>query len=198
MLELTKRDKEIIDDSYEMFLYNLGSFLNDNGFVCALDCAKEVIRMLHCGKFSMNDSNICTNDYDFLHLPNLDSDGALVMYGVCCCRQATRLLYDLLNSLKVDCSLVYISVLEDNSWRIVKPIQANHLVIKLEENGKSYLLDAVNKFILEVLDNGDLREVEIEESLSSVQYRDSNVQNIGKVLTKYYNLKRLGIDCIYD
>lgn len=198
MLELTTKDKELLDTSYEMFLHNLYDYLQDSGATSGLDLAIEVIRMLHSGKFGMNGNNTCTNDYDFLYLPNLESDGMLVMYGVCCCRHATKLLYDILTILNFECSLVYIAVLEDGSWRTSQPSDANHIVVQYEESGKRYLLDIVNKFVLEVLENGNLKQLEIEMEYSDCDYNDSNVFNIGKVLTKYYSLKKLGVNHIYD
>ncbi len=198
MLELITKDKEIVESSYTLFLRNLCNFLRSNGKNSGLSCAKEVIKMLHNGSFSMTGDNICTNDYDFLYLPNLESDGMLVMYGICCCRHAAPFLYDVLTTLNIDCSLVYILTSEDGNWRIVRANAANHVVVMLKENGKKYMLDAVNKFIVEVMGNGDLEQLEIDEDLLSTDYNDSNIGEIGKVLTKYYDLKNLGIDHIYD
>lgn len=198
MLELITKDKDLIDDNYNKFLYNLYNYLCACEITTGIACASEVIKMLHAGKFSMNNKNICSNNYDFLHLPNLVSDGMLVMYGICCCRHATKLIYDIMTTMRFECSLQYILVSNNNSWHIANATNSNHIVVKLEESGKSYLLDAINKFIVEILKNGDLKQLDLGSTISYEDYNDSNIGEIGKVLTKYYQLKNIGVDYIYD
>ncbi len=198
MLELTVSDRNIIKSSYDLFLRNLYDFLKSSSANTGVEYARLIIGLLHSGKFGMSGTNICTNDYDFLHLANLDTDGLLVMYGVCCCRHATSLLYDVLIGLGIDCSLMYIFVGDGGTWKVTDVNSANHVVVKLEENGKEYLIDSINKFILEMLDNGELKQLEIEDDIDFDNYSDSNIEKIGKVLTKYYNLKRMGIEHVYD
>lgn len=67
----------------------------------------------------------------------------------------------------------------------------------LRENDKIYYLDAVNKLILELLENNDFKQINIG-CCKEREYRDSNVERIGKVLTKYYELQKLGVDYVYD
>lgn len=197
MLSLTASDKEIIDKSYAAFLKNLYNYLKNSEASCGVDYSKEIINLLHSRVFSMNGVITCTNDYDYLHLPNLCSDGALVMYGVCCCRHATSLLYDILKSLGFDVSLQYIKVCDDDNWKRVTYDKANHIIAILREKGKTYYLDAINKFILELLDNGDFKQLNID-IVEDFDYKDSNVKKIGEKLSKYYNLKRLGVEHIYE
>lgn len=197
MLSLTASDKEIIDKSYAAFLKNLYNYLKNSEASCGVDYSKEIINLLHRGVFSMDGVITCTNDYDYLHLPNLCSDGALVMYGVCCCRHATSLFYDILKSLGFDVSLQYIKVCDDDNWKRVTYDKANHIIAILRENGKTYYLDAINKFILELLDNGDFKQLNID-IVEDFDYQDSNVKKIGEKLSKYYNLKRLGVEHIYE
>lgn len=197
MLSLTLEDKQNIDYYYELFLKNIYNYLKNSDASCGIDYSKIIIQLLHAGVFSMTENIICTNDYDYLHLSNLCSDGVLVMYGVCCCRHATSLLYDILKSLGLDVSLQYIKVCDDNSWRRATPAKANHIVVLLKENGSIYYLDAINKFILELLDNGDFKQLDIG-NISNIEYQDSTVVKIGKKLTKYYDLKKFGVEYIYD
>lgn len=197
MLSLTACDKEIIDKSYASFLKNLYNYLKNSEASCGVEYSKKIINLLHSGVFSMDGVITCTNDYDYLQLPNLCSDGALVMYGFCCCRHATSLLYDILNGLGFDVSLQYIKICDDDNWKRATYDTANHIVVILRENGKNYYLDAVNKFILELLENGDFEQLDVEDD-RDYNYKDSNVEEIGKKLSKYYNLKRLGVEHVYD
>lgn len=199
MLRLTKVDKEIIDDSYNAFLENLYNFLKNSNATSGIDYAKVIIRLLHSGKFGMNGNIVCKIDYDYLYLPNLSSDGMLVMYGVCCCRHATSLLHDVLCGLGFDASFYYIRVQEDDdTWHRATLVDANHIVVHLKERDSVYLIDPVNSYILKREENNDLTQLGIDEEISLDGYDDSNVEKIGKVLSKYYNLKRLGVEHIYD
>lgn len=198
VLRLTSDDKEIIDKSYDAFLKNLYNYLKNSEASCGVEYSKEIINLLHSGVFSMDGVITCTNDYDYLQLPNLCSDGALVMYGVCCCRHATSLLYDVLKGLGFDVSLQYIGVCDDdNSWKKVSRGTANHIIVILKENENIYYLDAINKFILELLENGAFKQLDID-SVEDFDYKDSNVKKIGEKISEYYNLKRLGIEHVYD
>lgn len=198
MLSLTINDKEFIENSYESFLKNLYVFLKNSSATNGIEYSKVIISLLHSGKFGMDGEIICTNEYDYLYLPNLESDGMLVMYGACCCRHATRLLNDILSGLGFSTSLYYFNTSEGESWRRVSPSNANHMVVHLEEDDNEYLVDPINSFILKIEKNNDITQIEIDEVFDLEGYSDSNVQEIGKVLTKYYNLKRLGINYIYD
>lgn len=196
VLRLTSSDKEIIDKCYDAFLKNLYNYLKNSKASCGVEYSKEIINLLHSGVFSMDGVITCTNDYDYLHLPNLCSDGALVMYGVCCCRHATSLLYDILKGLGFDVSLQYIEVCDDGNWKRTTYDKANHIIVILRENGNTYYLDAINKFILEILDNGDFKQLDVEY-FENFEYKDSNVKKIGEKISEYYNLKRLGIESVY-
>ncbi|MCI8460270.1 MAG: hypothetical protein HFE81_02625 [Bacilli bacterium] len=197
MLSLTSNDKVTIDKNYESFLKNLYIFLSNCSLRSGIEYSKIIIDLLHSGKFGMNGEITCTNDYDFLYLPNLESDGMLVMYGVCCCRHATRLLNDILRELNFETTLNYFNTNDGDSWKKVSPCEANHIVVNLKENGNEYLIDPVNSFILKI-DNSDISLVDVDNFIDLESYSDSNILEIGKVLTKYYNLKRLGINHIYE
>lgn len=49
-----------------------------------------------------------------------------------------------------------------------------------------------------MIDNNDLSQIDIEIFINLKSYFDSNILEIEKVLTKNYNLKRLGINHIYE
>lgn len=111
MLRLTFRDQEIIEKSYDAFFKKFYNYLKNSNATCGVEYSKEIIDLLHGGKFSMTGDMTCSNTYDYLFLPNLCSDGALVMYGVCCCRHATSLLYDVLKSFGFDVNIQYIKIM---------------------------------------------------------------------------------------
>lgn len=198
MLSLTSQDKELIETCYEKFLKNLYVFLKNSSAESGVEYSKIIIHLLQSGKFGMNGEIICSNDYDYLYLSNLSRDGMFVMYGVCCCRHATRLLNDILHGLGFDASLYYFDTSNGDSWKRVSPCDANHIVVHLVEGDNEYLIDPINSFIFEINKNDEIIQIEIDDFFYLEDYSDSNILEIGKVLTKYYNLKRLGIDYIYE
>lgn len=198
MLKLTELDKADIEGYYGKFLDNLYNYLKQNNLNTGTYYTNAIIKLFHNGRFSMTGKVITSNFYDYLYLENLISSGVLVMYGVCSCRHATALLYDFLKVLDFDVSLDYFKVLkEDGCWKKVKPYDANHVVVKLIEQKEEYLLDLVNGFVLKK-DGNDLILIENELKFLSDNYKDENVNKIGKVLTKYYDLKKLGIENVYN
>lgn len=199
MFDLTIDDKEFIDNSYKSFLLNLKFFLECGKDRDALEYSKIVIDMLHKGQFSMNRKIVFCNDHNYLSLPSIISNGVYVTYGICCCRHATFLLNDILCSLGFDFSLMYIFVDKDGNWHKINPTvdKCNHVVIVLTNKDHKYYIDAANKFLLEQIDNHVL-SLDVNPLDNSLDYQDTNIIEIGKVLKKYYMYRELGIDHVYE
>lgn len=199
MFDLTISDKKIIDNSYKSFLLNLKSFLECGKDRSALDYSKTVMDMLHKGQFSMDRTIFFRNDYNYLSLPSIISNGVYVTYGICCCRHATFLLNDILCSLGFDISIMYIFIDKDGNWHKIDPRvdRCNHVVIVLTNNDHKYYIDAANKFLLEQVGDSVL-SLDVEPLDNSLDYQDANIIEIGKVLKKYYMYKELGIDHVYE
>lgn len=198
MLYLTNKDKKVINSSYKSFLTNFKQIIKSKSIHNGLDCSKLIIDMLQSGQFSMEQSIRFDNQFRYLDFPNISSDGIYVMYGVCCCRHASMLVYDILQTLGFSSSLLYIFIDESNNWHISKPLGANHLTVLLKDHDCEYILDPVNYYILKKEKNNTLTSLNLDILDPFTSYEDSNIQKIGKVLKKYYQLQKLGIDYVYD
>lgn len=200
MLDLTPQDRQLINMNYQTFLLNLKSFLTSHVDKSSLIYAKAIINMLHQGNFSIDRTTTFSNDYPYLSLPSIPSEGVYVTYGVCCCRHATSLLKDSLDILGYKPTPLYIYIDEQGTWhKVTPPIKkANHIVLLLTEENQEYLIDAANDFILKKLSNGNLIPTNLTPHASILEYQDSSIDEIGKTLKKYYTYRNFGIEHVYD
>lgn len=196
MLDFANNDKDFINNKYKDFLLNLKKYLQSND-KNVLIYSKIIINMLHKGYFSMDKTIVFENNYNYIDLPSNISNGVHIMYGICCCRHATEFLNDFLHVLEFNPSFMYILV-DNNVWHKVEPTKANHVVLLLNYCGYEYIVDPTNKFICQIENNGMLKLIDIENLNNISDYNDPNIEDIGKVLRKYYTYKNLGINHIYD
>lgn len=202
MLKLTDDDKVVIDNGYKNFLYNLKFIFKNSEIKSALVCYKILTAMLRNGQFSIEKNIIFDDEFKYLSLSNMNNIGTQVMYGVCCCRHANILINDILQVLGFDTSLLYIFIDENAIWHQCHPKNANHVTILLNDNSCEYILDPVNNFLLKKEEEQRLTLLDSDISNKILQqftdYSDVNIQNIGKVLKKYYNYQKLEINHTYD
>lgn len=202
MLKLTCSDKKVIDTCYKKFLMNLKELIKINNVHNPLECYKIIISLLKRGKFSVNDEITLNEECDFLHLPNIISNGIYVMSGTYCCRHVNNLIKDILEILNFNVRLLYVNVDEDDNWRITTPVNSNHVVVLLKLNDDRFILDAYNDFVLKLDTNNNLIPINIETIVIKSElydnYKDSNIEKIDKILKKYYKLKIFNIQNTYD
>ena len=201
MPKFTDSDIEKINQSYKEILFNLRDYLKKFGSQNVLDGFKIMILMLHSGLFSMGGAIRFENDYDYLFLPTEMSLGVHVMYGVCCCRHTTAFFYDLLSTLGFQPSLMYLFIdhTTGNWYRVNSEYeQSNHVVILLECLGEQYIIDSRNQFLFRKGSHGALELLNIEFIGHLLDYRDANIETIGKTLKKYYTYQEFGIHHVYD
>lgn len=197
-MKFTEDDKKTVKNAYKMLLLNLKDYLLQYNIRDEIEYSKIFFNMLHNGFFSMNGTINFDNDYDYLGLPVDISQGVQVMYGICCCRHAAELLYNLLHILKFNPSLIYIWIDKDTGlWHKVNPAieKANHQAILLDSK---CIVDPANKFILQIQKNGELTQLDSEYFGRLESYQENNVVTIGKILKKYYTYRELGIKNVYN
>lgn len=197
MLEFTTDDKELIKDAYKTLIINLKNYLQYYDEKDELEYTKIFFCMLHNGFFNINRTINFDNNFDYLELPLEISQGVQVMYGICCCRHAAELLYNLLCILNYNPSLLYIWIDKDTGlWYKVNPAKekANHLAILL--NNK-YIIDPANKFILQMKKNKELILLDSEYLNKLETYQEDNIVVIKNVLKKYYMYRELGAKSVY-
>lgn len=200
MVKFIDDDIKEINNSYRNMLINLKDYLYQYNLSNEKECSKIIIKMLHSGYFSINRVIQIENNYDYLALPPTISQGVQIMYGICCCRHASKFLYDLLCILDFNPILIYYFVDNNGGWHKANPAveKANHIAVLLNNNDGEYVVDLVNEFILKIERDGQLKSIDIESIEDITPYQDSNVDVIGKVLTKYYKYKELGIESVYE
>lgn len=199
MLKLTNKDKETIEISYKTFLINIKNFIEMSCLTNGIECYKVLYKMLINGQFSIDRTMCFDTDFNYLNLPNIYSDGAQVMQGVCCCRYVSTLFNDILLLIGYNAALCYIYVDDNETWHITTAANSNHVVVLLKENNDEYILDPMNNLVLKKEYDNQLTLVDTNTVQNNYFiFSDNNVENIGKVLKKYYHLKSLGIDNIYD
>ena len=199
MLDFAENDKKEIHDAYKAILHNLKYYLQQYNAEDILDYSKIIINMLHSGLLSFNGRIQIDDNYDYLNLPCSLSQGVHVMYGVCCCRHATDFVYDVLNILKLNPSIIWFWVDNSNGlWRKVDPIteKCNHKAILFDNE---YVIDPAKKFILRwEQDNGQLEKLDIRLSEELKKFQDDNIDVIAECLKKYYMCRKLGIERVYN
>lgn len=195
MINFTENDKEKIKNAYKTVLLNLKDYLQQHDVKCELEYSKVVFSMLHSGCFSMDGTIHIDNDFNYLGLSSDISEGIQVMHGICCCRHATEFLYNLLNILNLNPSLMYIQTNNrTGEWHKTTPTKANHLTILLNNQ---YIIDPINKFILEIQKGGELKLLDSDYLNVLKPYQEDNIIVIGKTLKKYYALRELDIKNVY-
>lgn len=198
MAKFTESDIFEINDSYKMLLSNLRDYLKQYNANGEIEYSKIIFNLLHGGILSMNGKVHFDAYYDYLALPSQISQGVHVTYGIICCRHATDFLYDLLCILEFNPTLVFYFVDEQlGIWRKVNPgvEKTNHKAI-LSSDG-TCIIDPANKFILQTEENGKVKSLDIEIDHDAEDYRDPNIETIGKILKKYYMYRELGIENVY-
>ncbi len=199
MLDFTDIDKRKVNDAYKMILINLKKYLQQYDVKDKLEYSKIVFKMLHSGFFSMSGTIQFDNNYDYIGLPIELSQGVQVMHGICCCRHATNFFYDLLCTLNIDSSLLYICIDNANgNWYIVNPAceKANHQAILFNYGGKC-VIDPANKFILQIQSDGQVASLDTEYLGDLKSYQDDNIDVVAKTLKKYYKYRELGVERVY-
>lgn len=195
MINFTYEDKEKIKVAYQKILFNLQNYLEQYDVQSCQEYAQIFFKMLHNGFFSAGEKVQFTSDFDYLALPLELSQGVQVMYGVCCCRHATEFLYDILKALGFDVSIYLVWVNNETStWHKVNPTleKANHEMVFVKDRG-NILLDPVNNFSLQILENGELKQFDRGFDRRLNYYQDDNIQTVQRVLKKYYSYQELGI-----
>lgn len=202
MLKLTSVDEALIDDSYNAFLSNIKQFFENNEIKNALHCYLILKEMLRTGLLSVENNIAFDDEYNYLKISNMNNIGVQVMYGVCCCRHVSALIKDILNVLNFNASLYYIFIDEKGIWHCSTPLEANHVSVLIKDEDGEYILDPISdttlkKDLAENFNAVDINVTDIDERYYK-NYSDPNIQNIGRVLKKYYNIQEVGIKQIYD
>lgn len=202
MLALLKKDKERIETAYCTFLERLKIYLEGYDELTTLELYGLIVQLLKNGNFSSGHTFRTDATFDYLYLPNLNYEGAYLMYGVGCCRHMSSLINDILEHLGFECALQYVLIDENNNWKLLeKPVGSNHVIVSLQDHENQYLLDPMNDFIFQKKENIFV-PMTIESSpfdqLSLPSYRDESVEEIAKILQKYYTCKAIGIENIYE
>lgn len=202
MLCFIQKDRESIDNAYKDILSNIKQSFTDMGIIKPLECYRLLHKLLVEGVFSVAGNVSFDTSFNYLALSNLEYLGVQVMYGVCCCRHVSSFINDVLNEFKFDASLLYVNVDDSSSWRISEAIDANHVVVLLKDLGSEYILDPFNSRVLKKEGNQDLTPLYFDSDdlslFTKMEMIQGRVERIGKTLRKYYTLRDLGVQFIYD
>jgi len=158
MTNITNKDLESIIEEYKNLLYSLKVYLEQFNKQDILITIKRIMLDIKSGFFSINQKMEITDNYDYLPLPSLLSNGVHVTYGIACCRHINTFIYDLLKLMEYNPKLLYIFIDKDNNWRKTTPSKGNgnHVVVLITFEGEEYICDGTIDSILKVESNGDL------------------------------------------
>lgn len=200
-MNFLQKDESLLIETYDDFLCRLNHFFLDNECVSLGDIFQLFCLLFDNGHFSIKQPTKDTS-YPYLSLPIQCSDGLQVMLGVCCCRHVNGLFYDLLKSLHKNCDLSFFFIDENDCWhKKNNGCGANHIVVTAYENNTDFLFDAYNNFGFTITKDDDLEPLSFDSNPVHLltQYDDSsNINKISKVLTKYYQLRDIGITHVYE
>ena len=201
MLKFTNADEALIDNSYNAFLSSIKQFLENNEIKTALHCYMVLKEMLRTGVLSIDNNIVFDDEYKYLKIP-MNNLGIQVMYGVCCCRHVSTLIKDVLNVLNFNASLYYIFIDEKGIWHSSTPLDANHVSVLIKDEDVEYILEPISNVILKKATDGSFLAIDLDNSILDAKqfngYSDCNIENIGRVLKKYYNIQASGITQVYE
>lgn len=147
---------------------------------------------------------LLTDKYNYLGLPPELEDGIQVMTGICCCRHANNISFNILRQLGYDCKKTFFYVNnETGTWHEkTNALGTNHIATSIQTTEKRIILDIYNDLIFSTA-NGKTeslrQELTPEEMMICRKYNDEeNITPIAKTLKKYYQLRELGITHVYD
>ena len=198
MLRFSEKDKELVDLGYQNFLHSLCEYLKDCVATCLMDYYKQIRVMLKKGAFSYEGTFLRNPKFPYIALSNMESDGVHIMYGIACCRHISAFLQDILRLLGFDATLLYVFADDSGTWRRVSPSDANHLLVLVHDGATSYIFDLMNDFAFLWEPDTSLILLPVNDVSFSADYHDENVQDIGRILKKYYTLRSYGIETVYD
>jgi len=201
-MNITDKDIELLNDYYKQFLINLKEFLLNHS-LNDINLTFNVLNyLLRNAKFTNEKEMIFKNRYNYFPLPSALSDGIQVMNGICCCRHANTLNYDILKTLGLKVKLQPI-LIKNNTWiKLNNFVGGNHVITILEEEGITYNFDLVGGFQFKN-NNGELifLNTSINNQIKELcdTYEDKeNIEGINRILNKYYNLRKIGVTSIYN
>lgn len=195
-MNFTYKDKENIKNYYESFLQNLKYQLKQNNNDL-LTIVSTIMKCIQEGRFSIDESFKLDTKYNYIMLPSEISNGVHITLGISCCRHVNTFLYDILKELDYSPSLIYIFIDENNEWHMSAAKDANHLAVLVKYQEKEYICDVANNFISQIINN-DLISQKLNYECSLEYFEDENINEITKILKKYYQYRSLGIKRIYD
>lgn len=204
-MKFNTKDTEIVTTSYLNFLQNLKNFILENDLRKVEKITPVIHYLLENGHFTEQPKMILTHQLDFLYPQSNIELGVQVMYGSYCCRHANTLFKNLLQQLEYqNVRIAFFLIGEHGTWKKLKNGHgANHLTASIFQNGEEIFLDAYNGYTFKTNKNSDVilldEPLTLEEKQICDSYNDQeNIKNISKVLKKYYHLRSLGINHIYD
>lgn len=195
-MNFTYKDKENLKKYYKSFLQNLKYQLKQSN-LDLLTIVSTIMKCIQDGKFSIDESFKLDTKYNYIMLPSEISDGVHITLGISCCRHVNTFLYDILKELDYSPSLIYIFIDENNEWHRTDAINANHVVVSVKYHEKEFICDVANNFISQIINN-DLTTQKLNYESSLEYFEDDNINEISKILKKYYQYRNLGIKRIYD
>lgn len=198
MLRFCEKDKEQVDLGYQNFLLSLCDYLRGCGATSLMDYYKQIRMMLKKGAFSYEGTFLRNSKFSYIALSNMENDGVHIMYGIACCRHISPFLQDILRLLGFDASLLYVFADDSGTWRRVPPCESNHLLVLVHDGDASYILDLMSDFAFLWESDKSLTLLPMEDVPFKDDYHDENVQDIGRILKKYYTLRSYGIETVYD
>ena len=201
MLKFNSADEALIDYSYKAFLRNIKQFFENNEINTALHCYIVLKEMLRTGVLSIDTNIVFDDEYRYLKIP-MNNLGIHVMYGVCCCRHVSALIKDVLNVLNFNASLYYIFIDANGLWHSSTPLKANHVSVLVKDGDNEFILEPISNVILKKATDGSFLAIDLDNSILDAKqfndYSDCNIENIGRVLRKYYNIQASGITQVYE
>ena len=206
-MNFTTKDSEKIKYHYKNFLINLKEFILQNELSTHIGKLNSIVNYLLKNAYFTPEKQMTFMDkYNYLDT-ELASDiecGIEVMHGICCCRHANNIMFNLLKEFGYNSSMTFYYVDElANTWtRKDNACGSNHVVTSLQKNELEIILDTINNFAF-INEFGYPKIVEEELTPSDIficqQYHDEkNIELISKILKKYYTLRDLGVKYIYD
>ena len=203
-MQLTHNDRQILKATYLTFLKNLKDFIAMNNFNSEEKINTVIAWLLKNGYFTTEQKMDLNGSYDYLGLPSELEDGIQVMTGVCCCRHANNITYNILKELEYKCKLAFFYVDKQTGTWHEKPkvLGNNHVTISIKQPEIEIVLDTYNDLAFSITD-GKIKSIRQELTSEEIaicrKYNDQeNIKSLAKALKRYYDLRRLGITHIYD
>ena len=191
-MKISDNDLSEIDNLYDKFIKMMIESFNNN-YGVNIQNALSFINQIY------KDLIVTNKKEKYPSIDYIKSLGVYSLYGFQVCRTTNNMLYDFMKGIGLDVTLKTVFIDDNGDWYIVKPINANHVVVNMKDGKISKYFDLYNDLFVEK-DNDKISTIEVDNKRVKIDYSkyEEIISRISDILDRYLLLEKLGIEKVYE